>query len=99
MQMKNPPHPGLLVKDCVDDLGISVAEAAKALGVTRQQLYNVIAGRSNITSEMAVRLDMAFGGTAETWLKMQMNYDLAQTRQNAAHIVVKPLSEHRGARA
>jgi antitoxin HigA-1 len=58
MEIKNPVHPGALVKECLDELGLSVADAAKGLGITRQQLYNVIAGRSNVTSEMAIR----FGG-------------------------------------
>jgi len=81
MEMKNPARPGLLVKECLDELGLSVADAAKAIGVTRQQLHNVIAGRSTVTPEMAVRLEQAFGGTADTWLRMQLNYDLAQVRQ------------------
>jgi antitoxin HigA-1 len=89
MEMKNPVHPGLLVKECLDDLGLSVAEAAKGLGITRQQLHNVIAGRSNVTPEMAVRFEKALGSTADTWLRMQMNYDLAQMRKRASSIVVE----------
>jgi addiction module HigA family antidote len=80
MAMKNPPHPGALVRDNLDDLGLSVSEGAAALGVTRQQLYNVLNGRSAITPEMAVRLEKAFGGSAELWLAMQAAYDLAQVR-------------------
>jgi addiction module HigA family antidote len=57
MPMKNPAHPGELIRDNIDDLGLSVSEAAKGLGVTRQQLHNVISGRSAITPEMAVRLE------------------------------------------
>jgi antitoxin HigA-1 len=91
MEMKNPVHPGLLVKECLDDLGLSVAEAAKGLGITRQQLHNVIAGRSNVTPEMAVRFEKAFGSTAETWLRMQMNYDLAQIHIRATEINVDRL--------
>jgi addiction module HigA family antidote len=90
--MKNPPHPGELLKDNVDGLGLSVAEAAKGLGVTRQQLYNVINGKSAITPEMAVRLEKALGGTADLWLRMQVNYDLAQVRQRDRSIKVKRLS-------
>ncbi len=89
MEMKNPVHPGLLVKECLDDLGLSVAEAAKGLGITRQQLHNVIAGRSNVTPEMAIRFEKAFGSTADTWLRMQMNYDLAHLRKRAASINVE----------
>ena len=87
--MKNPVHPGHLVKACLDDLNYSVADAAKNLGVTRQQLYNVIGARSSITPEMAVRFEMAFGSTADTWLRMQMNYDLAQIRKQSPKIKVK----------
>jgi antitoxin HigA-1 len=92
MPMKNPPHPGELLKDNVDELGLSVAEAAKGLGVTRQQLYNVINGRSAITPEMAVRLEKALGGTADLWLRMQVNYDLAQVRRRDRTIKVTRLS-------
>jgi addiction module HigA family antidote len=78
MQMKNPPHPGLLVRNELEGLGIPVAEAAKALGVTRQALYNVINGKTGITPEMAIRLAKGIGGTAEAWSRMQLTYDLAQ---------------------
>jgi addiction module HigA family antidote len=88
MPMKNPPHPGELVRDNLDDFKLSVAEAAEGLGVTRQQLYNVINGKSCITPEMAVRLEKAFGGSADLWLRMQVNYDLAQVRKRAASIAV-----------
>ncbi len=92
MEMKNPVHPGLLVKECLDDVGLSVAEAATGLGVTRQQLHKVVTQKSSISPEMAYRLEQAFGGTADTWLKMQMNYDLAQVRNRASAIVVKRLA-------
>jgi len=81
MEMKNPVHPGILVAECLHDLGISVAEAAKGLGITRQQLHNVIAARSSITPEMAIRFEKALGGTADTWLRMQVNYDLSRARE------------------
>ena len=92
MEMKNPVHPGELVKACLEDLGLTVAEAAKGLGITRQQLHNIVAGRSNVTPEMAIRFEKAFGSTADTWLRMQMNYDLAQTRKRAADITVERLT-------
>lgn len=92
MDMKNPVHPGLLVKECLEDLGLSVAEAATGLGVTRQQLHKVIAQKSSVTPEMAFRLEKAFGGVADTWLKMQMNYDLAQVRGRSSTILVKKLT-------
>ena len=78
MQMKNPPHPGLLVRNELEGLGIPVAEAARALGVTRQALYNVINGKTGITPEMAIRLAKGIGGTAEAWSRMQLTYDLAR---------------------
>ena len=78
MEMKNPPHPGELIGNNLDELGVSISAAAKALGITRQQLHNVIAGRSAITPEMAVKLEKAIGSTANGWLRMQMNHDLAQ---------------------
>ncbi len=90
--MKNPVHPGLLVKECLDGLGLGVAEAAKGIGVTRQQLHNVIAGRSAVTPEMAVRFEKAFGGNADTWLGMQMRYDLAQVRKRDCEIAVERLA-------
>ncbi len=80
MSMKAPPHLGELVRDSIDELGLSVAKAAIGLGVTRQQLHNVVSGRSGIAPEMALRLERAFGGTAELWLRMQMNHDLARLR-------------------
>lgn len=92
MAMKNPPHPGELVKDNVDELGLSIAEAAKGLGVTRQQLYNVVNCKSAITPEMALRLEKALGGTADLWLRLQVNFDLAQVRRNERAIKVRRLS-------
>jgi addiction module HigA family antidote len=91
MPMKNPPHPDRLVRDNIDELGLSVAEAAKGLGVTRQQLYRVIKGECAITPEMAVRLEKAIGSTAGAWLRMQVNYDLAQIYSRASSIKVKRL--------
>ena len=93
MRMKNPVHPGELVNANLDELGISVAAAAKALGVTRQQLYNVIGGKSAVTPEMAVRFEKAFGGSADMWLRMQAAYDLAQVRRHEGKIVVRRLGE------
>jgi addiction module HigA family antidote len=89
--MKNPSHPGSLIKADIDELGLSVVEVAKALGVSRQQLHSVIAGRAGVTPEMAVRLEKALGSTADTWLRMQMNYDLAQVRGRASEMKVKRL--------
>jgi antitoxin HigA-1 len=90
MTMKNPPHPGLSVRhDCIEALDLTITEAAKILGVTRQALNNLVNGKSGVSPEMAIRLDKAFGGGAETWLRLQMAYDLAQARQHEGEIRVK----------
>lgn len=91
MPMKNPSHPGELLRDDLEELGLTVAEAAKGIGVTRQQLYRVMNGACAISPEMAVRLEKAIGGSADHWLRMQMNYDLAQIRARASSIRVKRL--------
>ena len=89
MSMKNPPHPGLSVRcDCLEALGISVTQGAKILGVTRQALNNLVNGKAAISPEMAIRLDKAFGGGAETWLRLQAAYDLAQAKKYADKIKV-----------
>jgi addiction module HigA family antidote len=92
MSTENPPHPGLLVKENIDELGLTVAQAADGLGVTRQQLYKVINCQSAISPEMAVRLEKAIGSTAAAWLTMQAAYDLAQVRQHEGKIVVRRLT-------
>ncbi len=80
--MKTPPHPGLGIKYDLEALGLTVAEAAKGLGVSRQHLHNVMTGRSAITPEMAVRLEKGIGGTARLWLAMQAAHDLARVREH-----------------
>jgi antitoxin HigA-1 len=92
MPMKNPAHPGELVRDNIEDLNLTVAEAARGLGVTRQQLYNVIGGKCAITPEMALRLEKGFGGTASFWLEMQVNYDLARAREKAPAVKIARLT-------
>ena len=78
MPMKNPPHPGLSVRhDCIEAHDLTITEAAGILGVTRQTLNNLVNGKSGISADMAIRLDKAFGGDAETWLRLQMAYDFA----------------------
>jgi addiction module HigA family antidote len=93
MPMKNPPHPGLSVRhDCLEPLGLSVTEAAKKLGVSRKQLSDVVNGHSGISPEMAIRLDKAFGGGAETWFRLQAAFDLAQAMRHADQIKVDRLT-------
>jgi len=90
MSMKQPPHPGLSVRhDCLEPLGLSVTEGARVLGVTRQALNNLVNGKAGISPEMAIRLDKAFGGTAEGWLALQTAFDLAQARKKEPSIMVK----------
>jgi len=92
MAMKNPPHPGQMIGDSLKELGVSISAAAKGLGVTRQQLHNLIAGRCGVVPEMAYRLERALGSTADAWLRMQANYDLAQIRARARSIKVTRLA-------
>ena len=87
MPMKNPPHPGLSVRhDCLEPLGLTVTEAALKLGVSRKQLSNVVNCRSGISPEMAIRLDLVFGGGAATWVQMQAAHDLAQALERSGPI-------------
>jgi antitoxin HigA-1 len=89
MQMKNPPHPGELLGDNLAELGWNVTAAAKGLGISRQQLHNIIAGRSAITPELAVKLEKAIGSTADAWLRMQSAHDLAKVRSRAIGSKIK----------
>ena len=92
MPMKSPAHPGRLIKNELDNMGLSVAAAAEGLGITRQQLYNVINGKSAVTPEMAVRLEKGIGSTADTWLRMQTAFDLAEVHKRRTVIKVKKLT-------
>ena len=90
MQIKNPPHPGRIVRqECLVPLGLTVTEAAKLLGVTRQALNNLVNGRGGVSPEMAIRLSKAFGSSPEVWLGLQMDYDLAEAEKKASRIKVK----------
>src|SRR5713226_8120732 len=90
MPMKNPVHPGRVVRhDCLEPLGLSVTAGAKVLGVTWQALNNIVIGKSGISPEMAIRLSKAFGSTPETWLRMQLAYDLAAARKDESKIRVR----------
>ena len=98
MPMKNPVHPGRIVKhDCLEALDLSVTAAAKVLDVTRQTLNNIVNEKTGISPEMAIRLSKAFGSTPESWLQMQVNYDLAEARRNESKIRVERYQpEHAG---
>lgn len=77
--MKNPPHPGRIVlQECIEPLGLSITDAAAALGVSRNTLSELVNGKRGISPEMAVRLAKVFGGTEQGWLVQQAQYDLAQ---------------------
>jgi len=90
MTMKNPLHPGGVVfRQCIEPLGLSITDAAAALGVTRNTLSELVNAKRGISPEMAVRLSKVFGGTEEGWLVQQAQYDLAQVRRD--HIKLKKL--------
>ena len=83
MPMKNPPHPGVVVlQECIEPLGLTITQAAEALGVTRNTLSELVNGKRGISPEMAVRLFKVFGGSDEGWLMQQAQYDLAQVRRD-----------------
>ena len=90
MAMMNPVHPGAIVReDCLKALGLTVSAAAKRLFVGRQTLSNLVNEKASVSIEMAYRLSKAFGSTPETWLGMQLAYDLARTRDLERKIKVK----------
>ncbi|WP_324083316.1 HigA family addiction module antitoxin [Geomonas sp.] len=90
--MHNPPHPGEVIRAlCLEPIGISVTEAAKALGVSRKALSSLLNGRTGVTPEMALRLAIAFDTTPESWLVQQMQYDLWKTSQKGALTGVQKL--------
>ncbi|MCH7555048.1 MAG: HigA family addiction module antidote protein [Proteobacteria bacterium] len=92
--MKSPPHPGRNVRlTCLEPLELSVTAAAQHLGVSRQALNNVVNEKSSISPEMALRFEKMGWGTADGWMTLQMNYDLAQIRARAADISVAPILE------
>ncbi len=87
MPMKNPPHPGEIIRDLyIKPLGLTVTQAAEGLGVTRKTLSLLLNGHAGISPEMAVRLSQSFGRSPESWLPLQAQYDLAQVRQSAKMI-------------
>ena len=87
MAMQNPPHPGGIIKrQCLEPLGLSVTRAAEGIGVARQTLSELVNEKTGVSTEMAIRLSKAFGSTPETWLGMQMAYDLWQARGHVDRI-------------
>jgi addiction module HigA family antidote len=93
MKMHNPPHPGEVLRSlCLEPLGLTVTDAAKALGVSRKTLSEILNGRAGVSPEMAVRLSIAFDTTAESWLAQQLQYDLWQAEQKRGSLKVKRLT-------
>ena len=81
MPMKNSPHPGgRVLRQCIEPLGLTITQAAAALGVTRTMLSELVNGKRGISPVMAVRLSKVFGGSAESWLTQQAHHNLAQVR-------------------
>ena len=93
MQIHNPPHPGEVLREfCIEPLGISVTEAASALGVSRKTLSAILNGRAGISPEMSIRLAKAFDTSAESWLNQQQQFDLWQARQMGIEKQVRSLN-------
>jgi len=94
MEMHDPAHPGEVVKElCLEPLGLTVTEAAQALGVARKTLSELVNGRAGVSTEMALRLSKAFRTTPEFWLDLQQQYDLWHTRQRVGELQVRELTE------
>jgi antitoxin HigA-1 len=92
MSIYDPPHPGEVLRElCLEPLNLTVTDAARALGVSRKTLSSILNGRAGISAEMAIRLSIAFGTTAESWLSQQVQYDLWQARQDRKKLRVKKL--------
>ncbi len=90
MRMKNPPHPGRIVRqECIEPLGLTITEAAERLGVTRQTLDKLVNGKTGISPEMSIRLSKAFGSSSDMWLGLQMEFNLAKAERTADTIKVK----------
>ena len=93
MRMHNPPHPGEIIKSlCLEPLGVTVTQAAEALGVSRKTLSAILNGRAGVSPEMAVRLSIAFSTTAESWMNQQIQYDLWYAEQRRKRLRVMKLS-------
>ena len=93
MQMHNPPHPGQIIRElCLEPLGLSVTATANALGVTRKSFSELLNGKCGISPEMALRLSIAFGTSAESWLNQQIQYDLWKARLRCKRLKVERLA-------
>ena len=91
--MYNPPHPGESIRElCLEPLGITVTAAAKALGVSRKALSELLNGKTGISPEMTIRLSIAFDTTPESWLTQQMQFDLWQAEKKRKTLHVEKLT-------
>jgi antitoxin HigA-1 len=89
-RMHNPPHPGEVIKElCLDPLGLTVTAAAEGLGVSRRALSALLNGHAGISADMAIRLSKAFGRSPQSWLQLQLQYDLCDAEQHSDKIKVK----------
>ena len=86
MPMKTPKHPGNIIRECLDELGVNVTDGAKALGVTRAALSRILNRKAGVSAAMAVRLEKEIGSRAGFWLRLQLNYDLAQVQARSGKI-------------
>ena len=99
MEMKDPVHPGVIVReDCMKPLNLSVTKCAELLGVARQTLSNLVNAKASVSIEMAYRLSKAFGSTPRAWLSMQLAFDLVQSQELEQKIKVKRVSVERGSK-
>jgi addiction module HigA family antidote len=90
MPMKNPPHPGDLIRtEIIEALGLTVSKAAEILKVRRATLSDLLHGKASLTPEMALRIEKAFGPDMDHLLRMQLTYDVAQARQQCRKLAVK----------
>jgi addiction module HigA family antidote len=88
--MKNPPHPGKSIRvACLEPNNLTITEGARILGVTRQNLSNIVNEKTDLSPEMAIRVAKAFGGTPDAWYRMQSAYDIAQAKKQSGKIKVK----------
>ena len=94
MPMHTPPHPGRIVRqECLEPLGLNVTAGARALGVSRVALSELVNERRGISAEMAIRLAKAFGSSPGIWAGLQLDYDMARAMKNADHIKVQRVSQ------
>ena len=93
MKMHNPPHPGEVLRQlCLDPLNLTISDAARSLGMSRKALSSILNGRAGISPEMAVRLSIAFDTSAESWLNLQVQYDLWHAEKSRESLHVSKLS-------